>query len=59
LADDEGLISVINPKNDKDTVFVKKSEITIDPEELKPSKKEKKKEKKKERENDPLADLGL
>ena len=58
LADDGGLIPVINPKNNKDTVFVKKSEVTIDPEELKPS-EPKKKEKETKKEEDPLAGLGL
>lgn len=58
MADDEGLISVINPRNNKDTVFVKKSEITIDPEELEPT-EPKKKEKENKKEKDPLAGLGL
>jgi hypothetical protein len=58
LADDEGLISVINPRNNKDIVFVKKSEITIDPEELEPT-EPKKKEKENKKEEDPLAGLGL
>lgn len=58
MADDEGLISVINPRNDKDTVFVKKSEITIDPKELEPT-EPKKKEKENKKEEDPLAGLGL
>ena len=58
LADDEGLVSVINPKNTNDTVFVKRKEITINPEELRPS-EPKKKEKEGKKENDLLAGLGL
>jgi hypothetical protein len=63
LADDEGLVSVINPKNTKDTVFVKRAEITINPQELKPSKSKKEdkpaEKPKDKKEDDLLAGLGL
>jgi len=62
LADDEDLISVVNPNNSEDTAYLKKKEVTINPNALKPSpedKKDKKEDKKEDKEKDPLAALGL
>ena len=62
LADDEDLISVVNPKNSSDTAYLKKKEVIINPNALKPSptdKKDKKKDNKEKSDDDILAGLGL
>ena len=59
MADDEGLISVINPKNENDDLYVKKSDVVINPNALKPSKEDTKKKKEDKKEDNPLAGLGL
>jgi hypothetical protein len=66
LADDEDLISVVNPKNSSDTAYLKKKEVIINPNALKPSKENKtdsdKKsdtEDKEKSDDDILAGLGL
>ena len=58
LADDEDLISVVNPKNSSDTTYLKKKEVVIHPNALKPSPTTKKEDKEKS-DDDILAGLGL